>query len=160
MLNSLLALPLIIGCDRQRLSPLTVRASSALACGFSVMVDDCRELSTGALPSEMARHPVALLLSALRGGTVYAGRRQRAWVLGPAIDASPRSRHNPQSRVHGGARSADDPGPDHQLNPIRYLGNVAPACCDLGSCATYVLISSAPARRALRFQTKGQALFP
>ncbi len=131
-----------------------------------VMVDGfARTLAARApfLP-EWAAMPVALLLSVLGFGlTVYAVAANAAGFGAALFDAAPRL-NTLIAQVAAFFRIHVPPTVQeliNQLNPIRYLGNVAAALQSFGGGATYVLIyvGFLLASRA-GFAKKVQALYP
>ena len=138
----------------------------ALAVFLLVMIDGlARELCRRApfLP-EWAALPVALLLSCLALATiVYAVAANAPGFAAQLIDAAPKlNALIADIAIRMGVRVPPTiQGLINQLNPIRYLGNVAGLLQTFGSGATYVLIylGFLLASRS-GFQKKAIALFP
>ena len=138
----------------------------ALAMFLMVMVDGfARTLARYApfLP-EWSVLPVTLLLTALGFGlTVYAVAANAAGFGAELFDAAPRL-NTLIAQVAGAFGIRVPPTVQqliNQLNPIRYLGNIAAALQTFGSGAAYVLIyfGFLIASRA-GFQKKADALYP
>ena len=138
----------------------------ALAVFLLVMIDGLARGLCRRAPfiPEWAALPVALLLSCLALATiVYAVAANAPAFAAQLIDAAPRLNAiiAEIAQAMGVRVPPTIQGLINQLNPIRYLGNVAGLLQTFGSGATYVLIylGFLLASRS-GFQKKAQALFP